>query len=96
MIPFSPGPTVSLATTTATGRVALGTGPKNQVMISTLPGDGVAFINFGSSTVNAAVTNTPILPGAVYVFTIPPGTTHVAAITGSGTATLYATLGQGA
>ncbi len=96
MSPFNPGPTVSLAVTTTTGNVALPTVAKQQVMVSTLPGDAVCFIKFGvNSGVAAAVTDTPILPGGVYILTIDPAVTHIAAITGTGTATLYVTTGRG-
>lgn len=94
-MPFSPGGTVSLAVTTSTGRVALPTSSKHQVMITSEPGGATAFIKFGDSAVNAAVTDTPILPGAVYIFSVVHQDTHVAAITATGTATLYATLGRG-
>lgn len=96
MIPMTPGETVTLAATTASARVALPTALISQVMVTNAPGAGLAFVSFGNDTVSAAVaSSTPILPGVAYVFTVPSGATHMAAITGTGSATLYATVGQG-
>jgi len=63
-------------------------------MISSLSANAVAFLKFGTSAVTAAVTDTPILPGTVQVFTIPIDVTHVAAI-GTTATTLYFTVGEG-
>lgn len=96
-LPFSPGPTVSRTVTSSSANVALGTGASTggQIMITSPAGGNIAFINWGtSSAVTAALTDTPILPGAIMVLTYPGGTTHVAAI-GSATTTLYFTVGQG-
>lgn len=94
--PFNPGSTVSRAVTTTSSNVALPDEAKEQIMLSTLPGDSLCFIKFGvDSNVAAAVTDTPILPGAVYILNLNPRVTHIAAITPSGTATLYATMGRG-
>lgn len=94
MNPFSPGPTVTLAVTTTTGRVALtGTGPSLEVQNA---GAVTMFVKLGSSSVTAAVTDYPILPGQSKVIGVDVSTqTHIAAITASSTATLYATTGQG-
>lgn len=95
LAPFTPGATVSLAVTSSTGNVALGTGG-DQVLISSAAGGNIAFIKFGTaSSVIAATTDTPILPGTVQVLTLPPGSTYLAAI-GSATTTLYLTRGDGA
>ena len=62
-------------------------------------GAGVAFIKFGISTDVAAVTGDTSLPvpsGNTEVFWVPAGMTHIISIVGAaGTATLYATPGQG-
>jgi hypothetical protein len=95
--PFTPAGTVNVAATTATGSVALPLVARDQIMVTNDAGGSLAFIAFGDSTVEADdATSTPVLPGAAYVFTINPNTTHMAAITGTGTATVYATAGQGA
>ena len=94
LAPFTPGTTVSLAVTGTTGRVAV-TGNGDQVLVSSLAANAIAFIKMGDSTVTAAVTDTPILPGTVQVFTIPSGATNIAAI-GTASTTLYFTRGDGA
>lgn len=92
---FIPGPTVSIAGTTSTAAVALGVGPtsRKDVMIYN-SGTTVAFFKFGVAGVTAAVTDTPIAPGSMNIFHAND-MTHVAAIMGSGTATLYFTSGYG-
>lgn len=97
LAPFTPAGTVSRTVTGTTARVALSKANLNQVMVTSAAGNSIAFINFGTSTVEAAVTDTPILPGTVQVFTVPSGglTTHVAAI-GTSSTTLYFTSGEGA
>ncbi len=61
----------------------------------------VGFINFGTSAVTATLPSgatggsMPIGPGETAGFSIPPGTTHVAAICGAGTPILYFTPGNG-
>lgn len=97
--PFTPDSagTVQIAVDVTTANVALFKPATTQtVMVTSAPGDSIAFIEFGTSTVVAvAATGTPILPGAIYTFTVPTSTTHVAAIGTSGTA-LYFTCGRGA
>ena len=92
--PFTPGGSVTLAVTSTTGRATLPTSLGNQVLIYSA-GTAPAFINFGSGTVEAAVTDIAIPSGFNRIFTIPPGTTHVAGITASSTATIYFTRGDG-
>lgn len=78
-----------------------------QVIVTSLPttsglhggtaGD-VAYINFGTNTVTAAIaTGHPILAGSVQTFTVPANiNTHCAAITGTaGSATLIFSVGYG-
>lgn len=93
--PFSPGSTSTLAVTTVTGRVAL-TGGGSVVEIQNT-GTAVMFVKIGSSTVVAAVTDYPVQPGHSKMVSRGPSSldTHIAAITGTGTATLYATVGDG-
>ena len=53
-------------------------------------------LEFGDSTVKASLTASLIIPaGGVEVLTAPKGTTHFAAITGSSTADVYVTPGDG-
>jgi len=92
--PFTPAGTVSRSVGAATANVALSKGSRPQtVMVSSLAANAVAFIAFGSSTVEAALTDTPILPGTQRIFTIGSEVTHVAAIGTAGT--LYFTVGTG-
>lgn len=95
--PFTPGgPTATLAVTTSSDLVAITRGQQsNQVQITVVAGGEIAFVNFGDDTVVAAVTDTPVLPGTYRIFSIAPDVTHVAAITSTSTATLYATPGNG-
>lgn len=90
--------TVTLAVTGTTGSVALGTQPSQggcEVRVVNA-GTATIFINFGTSAVTAATASSmPVLAGGAEVFSLNPSVTHVAAITASGTATLYATLGCG-
>lgn len=94
--PFAAGGTVSRTVTSSTARVALSkTGSPQTVMVTSPSGGNIAFINFGDVTVTAAVTDTPVLPGAIMVFSVGADVTNVAAI-GSATTTLYFTCGHGA
>jgi hypothetical protein len=96
---FAPaGNTVNLAVTTSTARVAL-TAPATaggyQVRIYNA-GSATAFIRFGTVAIDAATaTSMPVPSGQTEVFTVASTVTHVAAITASGSATLYATTGYG-
>ena len=95
LAPLTPAGTVSRTVTGTTARVTLAKTGLNQVMVTSAAANTIAFIKFGSVTVEAAVTDTPILPGTVQVFTIPLDATNVAAIGTAGT-TLYFTSGEGA
>jgi hypothetical protein len=103
ILPFTPkaAGTVNLSVSGTTGNVALSrTGPTGnyngeQIMVTSAPSGAIAFIEFGtSSSVTAvAATGTPILPGAIMMFTVASDTTYVAAIGSAGT--LYFTAGMG-
>jgi hypothetical protein len=96
-LPFAPaaGSTVSVAASSSSSRVALPTKPDKArtVRIAAPSGGTLTFIKFGDSTVTAAVTDMPILPGTTEVFTLDDAT-HVAAITAT-SQTIYATVGLG-
>jgi hypothetical protein len=87
--------TVTLAATTTSGRVqirAAATGTQNIRVYNA--GTVAAFIECGTTTVDATVAaSMPIAPGTVEV--IGCNQTHLAGITGTGTATLYVTPGTG-
>lgn len=95
LVPFTPAGTVSRTVTSSSANVALPTTSSNyQLMVTSAAGGNIAFIKFGTSTVEAAVTDFPILPGTQRVISFPANATHVAAI-GSATTTLYFTVGNG-
>jgi hypothetical protein len=104
--PFTPGETVSAATSTSTQAIALGKpspgpGGVSRVCRVCVPaGADLVFIRFGDSTVTAAASGAgagvPIIPGAAAeYFTVGPGVTHMAAIAAANTPTVYATNGYG-
>lgn len=98
------GATVSISATTSSDSVALTAYDKSVgTVVVYNAGDALAFIEFGDSNVAAAVTNYPVAPGSTQTFGVGEthtGTsdlpTHIAAITASGTATVYITSGRGA
>lgn len=97
-LPFQPVATgTAVSATVASSSQALGVQGRSQtVRIAAPAGGAIAFINFGASTVTAAATDTPILPGTVEVFSVGSAVTHIAAITASSTQTIYHTCGDGA
>jgi hypothetical protein len=92
--PFSPGATANLSVTTSTGNVALPSGAGSRFLLQN-SGANPFFFKVGNSSVTAAVTDTPLLAGESRVFTLDPSATTIAAITGTATATLYVTRGEG-
>ncbi|WP_375453722.1 hypothetical protein [uncultured Methylobacterium sp.] len=91
--PFTAGRTASLAVTAASASVALasGTGISQRLYNA---GTATAFVRFGDVTVTATTGDMPIPPGTIEIQTVPPGS-FMAAITATGTATVYATNGEG-
>lgn len=89
--PFTPATTVSRTVSASTARVSLPLVQHNQIMVT--GGSAISFIKFGDVTVEAALTDIPILPSIKYVFSISPSSTHVAAIGTAGT--VYFTVGNG-
>ena len=88
---------VSVSGTTAAGALNLQAGtPRGGLTCRVHNATAVrVYIQFGDSTVTATTAKMPIPAGATEVFSIG-GCTHIAAITDSGTGTLYATPGFGA
>jgi hypothetical protein len=103
MKPFCPlaGATVSLAAGASSTPVALEGLPAGQVQVRIHnAGTEVAFVAFGGSDVAAqSGADLPLPAGIVEVLTLDnpqrDPITHAAAITASGSATLYFTPGQG-
>lgn len=92
--------TVNIAAGTTTGNVAItssGTpSPATSEVRFYNSGTVPVFVNFGGSGVTATLAaGMPIAPGATEAFGMEASQTHVAAITASGTATLYITTGDG-
>lgn len=98
---FVPAGTVNIAATTSSANVALsigsnGVGERPQVRVYNA-GTTPVFIAFGASAVAATTAvGIPIAPGGPENFTLPFGATHVAAIYGTGSGTVYFTSGFGA
>lgn len=99
---FRPNTTTkSLSASGSTGSVALITGDILTAWSGGTcrvynAGSVVVFVAFGTSAVTAATaTGLPVPPGQTEEFQIGPTDTYMAGITGSGTATVYATPGQG-
>lgn len=99
--PFGPAgsATVALPVTAVSARVAVQSGLKNRRVRIYNAGTSDAAIEFGDSTIVAvfptgATGASMVIPaGAVEVLTI--GASNLAAITATGTATLYITPGEG-
>jgi hypothetical protein len=100
--PFTPyaAATKALSVSNSTANVQLPSSTR-QVMLTTNSTDALCFIEFGGSSVTAVVPSggtlggTPLNGGDAQMFTVPINATYVAAITSSGTATLYITPAEG-
>ena len=92
MPPFTPGPTVTLAATATSGRVAI---PLNAGSVRLAnPGASVVFVRFGDGTVAATTSDMPILPGTAEAFSVG-GVSHVAGICSAGQSSDLAVTGGG-
>lgn len=95
--PFKPqtAGTVTISATTTSAATALVSSGRTQVLVYNA-GSSTVFLEFGTSAVAAVVASgLPVPSGAILVLSVDPTVTHVAAITGSGTATVYVTVGRG-
>lgn len=102
MKPFAPASagTSSISVTTTSARAAVKQQPTGAHQLRLFnAGTATVFWAFGDGTAVATTGDMPLPAGAIEVLTLPNAsnapTTHVAAITASGTATLYMTTGQG-
>ena len=102
MKPFTPAPaaTASISATTTSARTAIKQQPTGSHQLRLFnAGTATVFWTFGDGAVTAALTDVPLPSGAIEVVTLPNATnaptTHIAAITAAGTATLHLTTGQG-
>jgi hypothetical protein len=102
VLPFTPyaAATQALAVTNSSARIALPSTTR-QVMLTTVASDSICFFEFGGSGVVAVVPSggtlggTPLNGGDAQLFSVPINATYVAAITPTGTATLYITPAEG-
>lgn len=89
---------ISGATSTASAAIKKQPSGKHQLRLYNA-GSATVFYALGGSAVEAAVTDVPLPSGAIEVITVENADasplTHVAAITASGTATLYLSTGRG-
>lgn len=98
--PITFGNSVAITVAAASAVVALPTPRGDQVIISSLAANAIAFIAFGSAAAVVVIpTGTPanglpVLPNSARYYTIPPGATHIATI-GTVANTLYVTVGDG-
>lgn len=100
------GDTVNIDADTVSGSAALGVDDKTLgTVVVYNSGEVAAFIEFGDDSVTASTdASYPVAPGSTQSFGVgssmtggvTPLPTHIAAITASGTATVYATPGVGA
>lgn len=100
--PFTPATVgtkaITVAATTANVQLPY-PGVDQQVMVTSIAANAIAFIAFGNSAVAATVPtgtagSTPVLPGRPSVFSVGPDVTHIATI-GTAANTLYVTCGAG-
>ncbi len=98
--PFTPSNSIVITVAATTATVALPTPVGNQIMVSSLAANAIAYVNFGASTVTVVIpTGTkqkavPILPGTVQMFTVGDAITHIATI-GTAANSLIVTCGDG-
>lgn len=103
MLPFSPKlPAVKISATTSSAAAALtapdlGSGEGAFTVVVTNLGSVNAFIAFGTSgvTANGTGTGVPIVAGSSRSFSVNRRVTHMAALTVSGTADIWAVTGVG-
>ena len=90
---FAPGPTVSVScsTTSASGTIGIGSTSMRLANIGSAP----IFVRWGTGTQTAVTTDFPVLPNTAILVSKPADVVTVAAITASGTGTLYITTGEG-
>lgn len=90
---FTAGSTQTIAATTTSANTVLGAAATGVLQIANT-GTTVAFVAIGTSAQTASATSYPILPGATVVIS-GGSATNIAAMTASGTATLYVSRGTG-
>lgn len=97
MAPFTPGGTASATSGAGASSAATAlskSGQQARIVSETGGSQAKAFIKFGDSSVVAAATDTPILPGTTEVMTPPTAATHFAVFSAAATL-VYVTSGIG-
>ena len=90
---FTPYSTATLGVTSAS---IAGDIPKSaRVLELQNEGTVTVFVAWAESAAVATTSDYPVLPGQAKTITVGPGAGSVAAITASGTATLYVSAGEG-
>jgi hypothetical protein len=89
---WNPSGTATLSASTSSSNTAFASNGPTALICNS--GSVTAFINFGNASVTAATSGAPILAGGCQAFNVG-GSGYIAAITGTGSATLYATTGTG-
>lgn len=95
--PFASATNVGTAgTTTTTTALTLPSPAPRRMQLRTYNNCATApFIAWGGAGITATTGGLPLGPGAIELFSLPEGTTHVAQITASGTCSIYYSVGQG-
>lgn len=94
MKPFAPNaPTITLSATTTSSENTTLPADCAQIRVHNA-GPNVAFMRWGNVALTAVTTDMPIAVGATEVFT-KGSNKRIAAICGTGTATIYVTPGEG-
>lgn len=88
---FVPSTTTSVSATTSSARALVGAGPSVRLYNA---GSATVFVAFGTDSVTATTSDMPVPAGTIEVLE-RGANTHLAALTASGTATLYVTAGLG-
>lgn len=90
---FTAGSTQTINATTTSANTALGAAATGALQIANT-GAVVAFVAIGTTAQTASTTSYPVLPGATVIIS-GGGVTNLAAMTATGTATLYVSRGTG-
>jgi hypothetical protein len=97
MAPFTPGATANATSGAGSSSAATALTKAGQQALITSESGGTqakAFIKFGDNAVQAAATDTPILPGTTQILTPPSTATHFAVFSAAATL-IYVTSGIG-
>lgn len=93
--PFTPAANATLSVTTTSSSATIGSAGNGGVFRLYNSGAVPVFVRVSTSAPTAVVTDFAVPPTSLAVIGWPDTTTHIAAITASGTATLYVSRGEG-